>query len=507
MKPSALLPPGSRRLYLICVHLAVGASLWGYNIGILSSILVHPGWRSALRNPSPSERGLVTGVYYAGTLLSYLLLSHPLADWLGRRYAALAGTLVLSAGAGVMASAGGLGAMALGRLVMGLGVGVVSTSVPLYQSEIAPARERGKFVTMNHVGFIAGLATGLWVGYGMTYWTGPAGEYWGWRVSILLQMLPAAIFAIGLPFLPETPRWLMEKGHANLARSTLHYLREDTYPHEAVTRELLAMKSSRPRSPRQTSLSLTLSLVREPPLRARLWRAFLLQFMAQMCGATAMKYYLPTLLKALGLGTRLALMAGAAEMSLKIGMTVLEMWLIDRFGRRACLVGGSAVMGVAMLVNGALPLAYPNNASKPADVVCIVFIFIYAMGYSLGLGPAAWVYSSEIFPTAVRARGLNFAAAGGSIGSLIVSHIWPVGIARFGSGIYFFFMAVNFICVPVIWLLYPETKGRPLEDMDAIFGVAGSQTPVRLDDGDESPANRQDELSSTSEEDAPLLNE
>lgn len=128
-----------------------------------------------------------------------------------------------------------------------------------------------------------------------------------------------------------------------------------------------------------------------------------------------MKYYLPSLLEALGLNNRLALMAGAVEMTIKIGMTVVEMWVIDRFGRRLCLVGGSLVMAVAMLVssprhshhrlstnatcpqiNGALPLIYPGNISKPADVVCIVFIFIYAMGYSLGLGPAAWVYSSEV---------------------------------------------------------------------------------------------------------------
>lgn len=118
--------------------------------------------------------------------------------------------------------------------------------------------------------------------------------------------------------------------------------------------------------------------------------------MGAMVGATAMKYYLPSLLGALGVDTRMALMAGAVEMTLKIGLTVVEMWLIDRVGRRACLVGGCVVMGVAMLVNGALPLAYPNNANKAADVACIVFIFIYAMGYSLGLGPAAWVYCSEV---------------------------------------------------------------------------------------------------------------
>ncbi|GJN71848.1 ascus development protein 3 [Purpureocillium lilacinum] len=490
---STALPPGSRRLYTLCLHLAVGASIWGYNIGILSSILVHPGWKAALGgSPSAAQRGLITGIYYLGTFLSYVLLSHPLADWLGRRHAALVGTLVLCLGAVVMASvreggSGAVAAMAWGRWICGVGVGVVSTTVPLYQSEVSPAKERGKFVTMNHVGFIAGLATGLWVGYGMTFWKGPQGEFWGWRVSILIQLFPAAIFAVGLPFLPDTPRWLVEKGHMERARKVLFWLRDGTTSREAITHELHAISAdveSRHASASSASASastsiasspfvaLTLSLFREPALFARLWRAFLLQFMAQMCGATAMKYYLPALLKALGVETRVALMAGALEMTLKIGMTVLEMWVIDRFGRRACLVGGSLVMGVAMLINGALPLAFPGNANKAADVVCIVFIFIYAMGYSLGLGPAAWVYSSEIFPTSVRARGLNFAASGGSIGSIIVAQVWPVGLAHLGSGIYFFFMAVNFICVPVIWLLYPETKGRALEDMDSLFGKA-----------------------------------
>ena len=89
------------------------------------------------------------------------------------------------------------------------------------------------------------------------------------------------------------------------------------------------------------------------------------------------------------------------------------------------------------------------SESTGANVVCLVFIFVYAMGYSLGLGPAAWVYSAEIFPTAFRARGLNFAASGGAVGSLVVAQVWPIGQARFGSGVYLFFMAVNFICVPV----------------------------------------------------------
>lgn len=103
--------------------------------------------------------------------------------------------------------------------------------------------------------------------------------------------------------------------------------------------------------PQRSFVGKSLALFQNKSLFARMWRAFLLQFMAQMCGATAMKYYLPTLLKALGLSTRLALMAGAVEMTAKIGMTVVEMWIIDRIGRKACLAGGSAVMAIAMLVS------------------------------------------------------------------------------------------------------------------------------------------------------------
>jgi MFS family permease len=139
-----------------------------------------------------------------------------------------------------------------------------------------------------------------------------------------------------------------------------------------------------------------LSLFREPSLFARLWRAALLQFMAQMCGATAMKYYLPTLFKALGLSTRLSLLAGGIESTLKIGCTIIEMFVIDRAGRRLTLAVGAGVMAFAMLINGVLPLVYPNNANRAADYCCIVFIFLYTFAYSIGFGPTAWVYGSEV---------------------------------------------------------------------------------------------------------------
>lgn len=442
-----------------------------YNVGIISSILVHPGFIKQLHSPDAAHKGVITAIYYLGTWLSYIFLSRAASDHLGRRYAALLGTFIVCIGSALQAGATGGGAYAMviaGRIIAGIGIAIVSTGVPLYQSEIAPAKQRGRFVVMNHIGMVAGLATGFWVGYAMTFWDTPHGNAVGWRVALAVQFVPAVIFMAGLPFLPETPRWLVEHDHLERGRASLFYLREGMFSADETQHEFDEICADVAEF-RASGLNWT-SLFREPSLRSRLWRAALLQFMAQMCGATAMKYYLPTLFKALGLGTRLSLLAGGIESTLKIGCTVLEMLIIDRVGRRITLTAGAAVMSVAMLINGALPLAYPNNVNRASDYTCIVFIFVYSLGYSMGFGPASWVYGSEIFPTSLRARGLNLSASGGAIGSIVVAQVWPVGIANIGSRIYFFFMAINIVCVPIIWFLYPETKNLALEEMDALFG-------------------------------------
>lgn len=167
--------------------------------------------------------------------------------------------------------------------------------------------------------------------------------------------------------------------------------------------------------------------------------------MAQMCGATAIKYYLPTVFLALGVSKDFSLMISGIESTLKIGCTIIEMLIVDRVGRRGTLLFGSALMSLSMLINGALPLAYPNNKNHASDYVCIVFIFFFSFGYSIGFGPNAWVYGTEIFPTHMRAKGLNVAASFGAIGSIIVGQFFPVGIQNIGAKTYFIFFCINVV--------------------------------------------------------------
>ncbi|KAF2643703.1 general substrate transporter [Massarina eburnea CBS 473.64] len=475
----------SFRLLAVSLFFGLASLAWGYNIGIMATIYIHPGFIKSLHRPSKEMTGLITSIYYVGTWLSYLFLSHPLADRFGRRIAAATGVITTAVGASIQCAAkgrGGVAQMIVGRIICGFGLAIVSTSVPLYQSEISPAKHRGRYVVINHVGLVAGLAVAFWVGYGLSHWETPRGNYYGWRLSMALQFVPEAIFLIGVFLCPETPRWLVEHDRLEAAKRNLAWLRRLHPDDEIVLSELREIEHDVTQRQIATKQSWTV-LFSNRPLFNRLWRASLLQFMAQMCGNTSMKYYLPSIFMSLGIERKLTLMIGGVESTLKIGCTIIDSWLVDRFGRRLTLVVSCLVMSLALLLNGALPIAYPNNINHVADYVCIFFIFIYTFGYSVGFGPAAWVYGSEIFPTNFRARGLNIAASASSIGSVISSQTWPIGMNTIGSKTHFIFMSTNLVSAIIIWFLYPETSGRTLEDMEALFNEH-YQSRASLEDAD-----------------------
>ncbi|KAH0556176.1 hypothetical protein GP486_005893 [Trichoglossum hirsutum] len=497
---------GSVRLTTLCIFFALGSYVWGYLVGIVGTVYVSPGFITALKKPKAPQVGMMTAFYYLGTWTSFVFIAPRLADLLGRRYAAFIGALVACVGAALQTGAKGgretgVSMFIFGRVVSGLGTAVLSTSVPLYQSEITPARRRGRYVVLNHIGFVAGLASAFWVSYGMTFWKGHEGVRLSWRLSIAVVFIPAAVLCLGIPFTPETPRWLLEKGHEKRAEQSLLWIRGQASPTPEVTAELDEIRANILYH-HTHSITSWKTLFRDRDLFARLWRAALLQFLSQMSGSTAMKYYLPTNFLALGLGRRMALLAGGIESTLKIACAVIGMTIIDRIGRRAALFVGAAVMVVALLINGALPQAFPGNKNHASDYACIVFIFVFTFGYSIGFGPTTWVYGSEIFPTYVRARGLSISASGGSIGSIIVAQIWPVAFQHIGSRTYFIFMSINLASIVIIYFLFPETKGKTLEEMDGLFGkvTVGSDESVNVkgntsttgESGQESPKGEKD---------------
>lgn len=140
-------------------------------------------------------------------------------------------------------------------------------------------------------------------------------------------------------------------------------------------------------------------------------------------------------------------------------------------------------------INGALQLAYPNQVNASANYVNIFFIFFFTVGCksyhlllggrqftnkdktdSMGFGPCAWIYASEIFPANCRSKGLGISQSGASLGSIIVGQVWPVAVSNIGPRVYFIFMSFNVFAAILVYSCYPETKKKTLEELDAQFG-------------------------------------
>ncbi|KAL3442755.1 general substrate transporter [Aspergillus insuetus] len=469
-KPKTVLT--GRVLWCISV-ISMGAIFWGYDIGVISTILVAPGFKAALNNPSASETGTITAIFYLGQFVGYGFLAGPVNNRLGRRWAGAVGVVILCIGAALQAGAIHLAMMIIGRIIAGLGTGIVSCSVPLYLSEISPAHVRGAFVATNQLGIVFGISMAFWIGYGFSFWDTGSGVDLQWRLSVIMQFIPAIIFLIGVPTLPESPRWLVSQDRMEDAVKALTKLRGKDHP-DIIQAELDEIHANIMWH-KQYSVTSTKVFFTDKALWSRLWRAWAISFLQQMSGAGGIRYYLPTNFRAAGTSETLSLLASGLDGTVQVGCTAVGIFLIDRIGRRHALGGGAIIMAWCLLINGALQLAYPNQSNSSANYCNIFFIFFFTVGYSIGFGPCAWIYSSEIFPAHVRSKGLGISVTGQSIGSIIVGQVWPVAVERIGPRTYFIFMAFNIFGALLVYSTFPETKNKTLEELDSQFGSCNLQ--------------------------------
>ncbi|KAK5050530.1 hypothetical protein LTR84_003811 [Exophiala bonariae] len=456
------------RLYLAASWMALGAIFWGYDIGIVSTIYVAPGFKKALDHPSSKEIGLITAIYYAGSWPGFVFVTGPMNQKFGRRWTGFWGVAVLCVGAALQAGAVHLSMMIIGRIIAGLGTSLVAAAVPLYLSEIAPAATRGAFGALNQIGIVSGISIAFWCGYGYSHWTEGRGEDLQWRLSVAMQFIPAVIFCACIGFFPESPRWLLEQDRLEDAAKSLALFRCNATPEDlqaeldSIHENILWHKAN--------STTSSKILFTDRSYFARLWRAWVLNFLQQMSGAAGIRYYLPSNFKAAGTSDEIALLASGIDGSVQVACTVVGLLLIDRVGRRNALGLGAALMAFCLMINGALQTAYPHQINQAANYCNIFFIFLFTLGYSVGAGPTTWIYSSEIFPANVRAKGLGIAASGQSIGAIIVGQVWPVAVSNIGARVYFIFMSFNLLSFVLVYTLYPETARKTLEEIDAHFG-------------------------------------
>ncbi|AQZ17373.1 YDL199C [Zygosaccharomyces parabailii] len=450
---------GRALLYFTSIFVSIGVFLFGYDQGVMSGCLTGHYFRDHFHNPSRAAIGVMVSILEVGALCSSLMVSRLGEKW-GRRRTIKYGSLVFVIGGLFQAFAGEIGHLIAGRLISGLGVGLLSTIVPIYQSEISPPHNRGKLACIEFTGNIVGYATSVWIDYGCSYFQNDA----SWRVPLFLQSVIGFTLFCGSFVIVETPRWLLNhdrdvEGYVVIANL---YSNGDIH-HQKAKEEYQSIKETVLVSRIQGEGRSYIKVFKR--YRKRMLLAMSSQMFAQLNGINVISYYAPLVFEQAGwVGRKAILMTGVNGIMYII--STLPPWiLVDKWGRKPMLMTGSIFMGFALVFISLSMLA--NISATPKLVVIFVVIFNSSFGFSWG--PIPWLFPVEIAPLSARSAMASASTATNWLCNWLVGIMTPILEEKITWGLYLLHATSCFSSFVAVYKIYPETAGVRLEDMDTIF--------------------------------------
>jgi sugar porter (SP) family MFS transporter len=424
---------------------ALGGLLFGYDLGVVAGalLLIKPEF-----GLNALEVGFVTSSLLVGCMIGALGCGR-LADAVGRRGLVVVAGAVFGLGCLVAALAPNLAIIVSGRFVMGLAVGALSMTVPIYLSEIAPARVRGALSGLNQLM----ISSGILVAYLVNLALSEPGQ---WRYAFGLALVPTIALVIGVYFQPESPRWLMRRGEVDAARAVLARITDDVDGEVGRIQAVLD-------GPTRSSVG---ALLGDPRLRRVLLIGVGVAFLQQVIGINTIIYYAPTILTALGFGTSAALLANAGLGALTVVVTVIMLLVVDRIGRRRPLIYGAIAMAIAMAALGTVFSVVGLKGGGAAGWLAILCLALFKISFSMSWGGMAWILLGEVFPLNVRGTAMSLATFANWAGNLFVGLFFPV-LLGVGTGLVFYiFAGVGVISCLFALRFVPETRGRSLEQIE-----------------------------------------
>lgn len=459
--PAVALPPLTpgayrRRIGVVALIATFGGLLFGYDTGVINGAL----------RPMAAELGLdafTEGVATASLIFAAAvgaLFSGRLSDGWGRRRAIILLAILFFAGTVLVVFTPGFEVLVLGRIVLGLAVGGASTVVPVYLAELAPHEIRGSLAGRNELMIVVGQLAAFIINAAI-------GSLFGhvegvWRIMFAICAVPAIALFVGMLRVPESPRWLVEKGREGEALEVLRSVR----PAERATAELAALTA----------------LTREEKSQGQLgWRAILgnrnlvrilfigigVGIAQQLTGINSIMYFGQTVLIESGFDESAALIANIAPGVIAVIGAVIALSMMDRFDRRKTFTIGFSLTTVSHLLIGIASVALPvGSPARPFVILVLVVAFVGSMQTFLNV--AVWVYLSEIFPLHMRGFAMGLSVfmlwvANGFLSLYFLSLVEAVGI----TGTFFLFAAVGVLALLFVWRMVPETRGRTLEALEA----------------------------------------
>ncbi|KAF9261574.1 general substrate transporter [Marasmius fiardii PR-910] len=403
---------GRPLLFAVSIFASLGVFLFGYDQGVMSGIITGPHFIKYFHAPGPIEVGSMVAVLEVGAFATSIAAGR-VGDIIGRKGTLFMGALVFTIGGAIQTFTSGYAVMVLGRIVSGCGVGLLSTIVPIYQSEISPPTHRGALACVEFTGNIFGYAFSVWTDYFCSY----IDSDMAWRIPLLLQCIIGAVLAVGSLVIPESPRWLIDTDKDDEGLRIIADLRGADLDDPAARAEYREIKDKvvmERESGEGRSYGMMWRKYKQRVLLAMSSQAF-----AQLNGinGTESHRYAPPA----GWKGRQAILMTGINAIIYILSTIPPWYLVDRWGRRPILLSGAAVMSLALCATGYW--MYIDTPSTPNAVVGCVILFNAAFGYSWG--PIPWLYPPEIMPLAVRAKGVSLSTATNWAFNTLVGEVTP----------------------------------------------------------------------------------
>ena len=452
--PRHIKPATGHFVALISWISALAGLLFGYDTGVISGAILFVQKDFAL---TTLEEEVVVAAVLLGAVVG-AIFGGRFADRFGRRNVLIGVAILFIIGAIGTALAPTATWLAIGRVIVGVAIGVASFTAPLYISEVSPANVRGKLVSLNQLMITIGIVASYLADYGLA-------DMRGWRWMFGLAAIPAIILAVGLFFVPESPRWLMSRSRNAQARSVLERIRETSQ----VDAELAEIESSLHQQEGSWR-----ELLR-PALRPALVVGIGLAVFQQFTGINTVIYYAPTIFQFAGLhSASAAILATVGVGIVNVALTIVALRVIDRAGRRPLLLYGLVGMILSLALLGFAFLS--STLSSMVAWIAVISLALYVACFAIGLGPVFWLMIAEIYPLKIRGRAMGVATVANWGSNLIVALTFLSLLHVLGKPwTFWLYGIVGIVAWIFVYRLVPETKGRTLEEIEARWRIPSRQ--------------------------------
>lgn len=435
-------------VYLAATVAATAGLLFGFDIAVINGAIIFLQTQFHLTNvqTETATSSLLFGCIVGSSAAGWL------TDRLGRR------RVLMIAGVGFALSAVGaavpqtLAQFLIARFIGGLAIGAGSVLAPLYIAEVAPARSRGRLVSLNQMAIVTGILVAYLVNWGLSC----LGQT-SWRWMFAAAAVPSAALFIALFFVPESPRWLVEMGRSTEAFAVLTRVNGST----VATREIREIERT---VAEETG---TLSELFGTTFRRPLFIAVSLAILQQITGINTVLFYGALIFKQqVGHQSEsTAILANVVVGLMNAIATLVALWAIDRMGRRPLLMISTGVMAISQV---GLGLAFV--AKNPSASVVLTMMLFCVAAFAIGLGPGFWVLVAEIFPTRIRGRAMSIATfcLWCACALLTMTFLTLTSILS-PTGAFLIYACFCVITFAIVWFAVPETKGRTLEEIEHLW--------------------------------------